>query len=134
MSGGFNLVRWQPHLEAARREGKTLRQYASEHGISRHTLYGAQQVLRRMQAQGGLPPMAQGKASAKPASKPSFSAVRIMASAARGVAKVELGAPAPVRIRAQLPNGVMLEWPCGAAETAFTVKLIGTLAGLPCSG
>lgn len=46
MSGKVNLDRWSPHLAAAKREGKTLTQYARSRGPSRHTLYAARQMLR----------------------------------------------------------------------------------------
>ena len=35
MSGKVNLDRWVPNLEAARREGVTLAQYARSRGLSR---------------------------------------------------------------------------------------------------
>jgi hypothetical protein len=41
-----DLKRWQPHLQRARREGKSVAAYASEQGLSRHTLYAAAKALR----------------------------------------------------------------------------------------
>jgi hypothetical protein len=128
MSGGFNLARWQPHLEAAKREGKTLKDYAAEHGISRHTLYGARQVQRLVQSGGRLNARAGGNGSAKPIAKSSFSAVRVVSGGGKTAP-----AKASLRMRAHLPNGVMLEWQ-SSADTALMAKLIGTLASLRCSG
>src|ERR1700752_4398464 len=116
MSGGFNLARWQPHLEAAKREGKTLKDYAAEHGISRHTLYGARQAQRLVQSGGRLNARAGGNGSAKPIAKSSFSAVRVVSGGGKAAAEASL------RMRAQLPNGVMLEWQC-SADTALMAKL-----------
>ena len=38
MSGKVNLDRWGPHLQAAKREGKSLTQYARSRGLSRYTV------------------------------------------------------------------------------------------------
>ncbi len=40
----------------------------------------------------------------------------------------------PARLRAQLPNGVMLEPAIGAGDSATLAAAINVLAKLPCSG
>jgi len=135
MSAGCDVTRWQPHLEAARREGKTLKAYAEEHGISRHTLYGARQLRRRMQARAEAVSRSHSKSSkTKGTSSSSFSMVRVSSNPVAPVRKADSRAELPMRLRAQLPNGVILEWHCGGAEMALTARLIGTLAELPCFG
>ena len=54
MSGKVNLDRWGPHLQAAKREGKSLTQYARSRGLSRHTLYAARQMLRSVDGKPGV--------------------------------------------------------------------------------
>jgi len=53
MSGKVNLDRWGPHLLAAKREGKSLTQYARSRGLSRHTLYAAKQMRAKHGWQAG---------------------------------------------------------------------------------
>lgn len=116
-----SLDRWAPHLMAAKREGKTLARYARSHGLSRHALYAARQMLRR----------AGGKASAgrrarvfRGAGKPvpSFAAVKRSAVPAAPIGS------AP-RLQARLPNGVTLELSCGGADAALLVAMTRALAG-----
>lgn len=121
MSGKVNLDRWGPHLQAARREGKSLTEYARDRGLSRHTLYAARQMLRSM---GGTPcveprsraPRSMNKARLQPA----FAAVKLLASdTPAGVAAAQL--------RAQLPNGVKLE--LVSADAPLLAAAINALAG-----
>lgn len=108
------LERWRGHVIAARKQGMPLAHYADQHGISRYTLYAAQQRLRR-----------EGKVTAKrsaPGARPgaaAFVAVQVAASAA-------------TLMRARLPNGVELEF--GHLDAAACATLLGMLAALPCSG
>src|SRR5665811_721305 len=100
MSSKVNLDRWGPHLLAAKREGKSLTEYARSRGLSRHTLYAAKQMLR---STGGKPGVERRlRAANKAAPHPAFSAVKLLAP----------GTPSSrsaARLRAQLPNGVKLE-------------------------
>lgn len=112
-----NLDRWTPHLMAAKREGKTLTQYARKRGLSRHTLYAARQMLRRV---GGKASAPRQRRAGKPA--PVFAAVKLSA------ASVALSGPG-ARLQARLPNGVTLELDCGGAGAALVGALIRALAG-----
>ena len=97
-----NLERWGPHLAAAKREGVSLAQYAHSHGLSRHTLYVARQMLRTVggnrSAGRRRAPQRQSKAVARSA----FASVKLLAPEAPASASV-------AQMRAQLPNGVRLE-------------------------
>jgi hypothetical protein len=123
MSGKVNLVRWAPHLLAAKREGVTLARYARSRGLSPYTLYAARQTLRRT---GEWPATAErtprspgGIGKSLPAS--AFASVKV------SVADTALIAPAP-RLQARLPNGVMLELNWGGTDSALAVA-IRALAG-----
>ena len=121
MSGKVNLDRWGPHLLAARREGKSLTEYARERGLSRHTLYAAQQMLRSMSGKPCVQPRSRTPRSMNKAQlQPAFAAVKLLASdTPRGGAAAQL--------RAQLPNGVKLElmW----ADASLLAAAINALAG-----
>lgn len=110
MTRPVDLPRWQPHLEEARRRGVTLKAYAAEHGLSLYSLYRASQVLR---AGGGAPDSAPPKKSSS-----KFAPVRVVA------------APAPLRVSAQLPNGVSLHVDAGGGELGAVIAAFGAL---PCS-
>jgi hypothetical protein len=121
MSGKVDLDRWSPHLAAAKREGKTLTQYARSRGLSRHTLYAARQMLRCLN---GKPAAERRPREPRAANKPvpdsPFAAVKLSALCAPS------GEAAP-RLQAQLPNGVRLElmW----ADAALLAAAIQALAG-----
>lgn len=91
-----DLGRWKPHLEAAKREGKTIAQYARVRGLSRHTLYAASQQLS---ADGGVNGRRLVRRSARPAMSSAF-------------AQVQLPSPvlpaAGTRLEAQWANGAKL--------------------------
>jgi len=123
MSGKVNLDRWSPHLAAARREGKTLTQYARGRGLSRHTLYAARQMLRRMDGEPGVRPRARGPRRTKQLAPSAFAAVRLAAPVA--AVNESLGR----RLRAQLPNGVELELTWDAAEPGLLAAAIQALSG-----
>src|SRR5450830_1408246 len=100
MSGKVNLDRWGPHLQAAKREGKSLTQYARTRGLSRYTLYAARQMLRRV---GGKPDVElRRRTTSKTAPQSAFAAVKL-------VAPGNLSGRSVSQLRAQLPNGVRLE-------------------------
>jgi hypothetical protein len=115
MAKAFDSKKWEGHVEAARREGKAIRRYAAEHGLSAWSMYCARQRLIKRQAGTGRKPTA----PSVPGANNAFAAVRLAAL------------PAP--LRAQLPNGVMLELAIGAGDSATLVAAINVLAKLPCS-
>jgi len=121
MSGKVNLDRWGPHLLAAKREGKSLTQYARSHGLSRHTLYAARQMLRSM---GGKPGVERRprtpRAANKAAPQSAFAAVRFLAPS-------NLAGRSVPQLRAQLPNGVKLE--LMSADAPLLAAAIEALAG-----
>ncbi len=121
MSGKVNLDRWSPHLAAARREGKTLTQYARRRGLSRHTLYAARQMLRGEEGKPRTLARARADRRTKRLARSTFAAVKVWAPTPSG--------PAP-RLQAQLPNGVRLElmWE-GAAGAGLLAVAIQALAG-----
>ncbi len=108
------LERWQGHVLAARRQGIPLSRYASEHGISRYTLYAAQRQLR-----------SEGEVKAK-------RSVRSGRGQSNAAPFVAVQVAAPVAVRARLANGVELEF--GHLDPAGCATLVGLLAALPCSG
>jgi hypothetical protein len=119
MSGKVNLDRWSPHLAAAKRERKTLTQYARERGLSRHTLYAARQTLRTVSGEPAVRRRARVlRAARKLLPGPAFAAVKL--------APV-VGGSTP-RLQARLPNGVMLELTWDGAEPALLAAAIGALA------
>ena len=112
---GMNLNRWREHLAAVQREGKSISQYAREHGLSRYTLYAARQQLKDegcALAKGGQPGVA-GAVSTSP-----FVAVEVEA---------RIG-----RLRIRLPNAVEVE--LIELEPSAYASLMKVLAALPCSG
>ena len=84
---------WLRHLEACRRSGLSIRAYAEQAGLSRHTLYSASNQLRR----GGV-----SIDGADSAPRASFAKVECRDRSDRG-AKASVW-------RARLRNGVILEW------------------------
>lgn len=118
MSGKVNLERWMPHLEAAKREGKSLTQYARSRGLSRHTLYAARQMLRSVEGKPGVERRV--RASNKSTPRPAFAAVKLLAP------DTPSGGSAAPRLQAHLPNGVMLE--LSGAEAALLGVAIQALA------
>lgn len=121
MSGKVNLDRWGPHLLAAKREGKSLTQYARSRGLSRYTLYAARQMLRSVGSKPGVERRSQAQRSANNvAPQPAFAAVKLLVpsnSSGRSAA----------RLRAQLPNGVKLE--LLSADAPLLAAAIEALAG-----
>ena len=100
MSGKVNLDRWGPHLLAAKREGRSLTEYASSRGLSRYTLYAAKQMLRSTGGKPGVERLVRVANKSEPL--PAFAAVKLL------VPEIPSG-PTPAQLRAQLPNGVKLE-------------------------
>ena len=109
---------WAEHLLAAQREGKPVRRYAAEHGLSADAMYLARRKLRARESAVAAKVPARVPVAGKGGENP-FAAVRLAAM------------PAP--LRAQLPNGGMLELAIGAGGSATLVAAINVLAKLPCS-
>jgi DNA-binding CsgD family transcriptional regulator len=122
MSGKVNLDRWGPHLLAAKREGKSLTQYARSRGLSRHTLYAARQMLRSMGGKAGVERRPRALRAANKAAMPqsAFAAVKLLAPS-------NPSGRSAAQLRAQLPNGVKLEltW----ADAPLLAAAIQALAG-----
>lgn len=119
MTGKVNLGRWSPHLAAAQREGKSLKQYARERGLSAHTLYAARQMLPRGERARGASRISRLAPKRTLPIASAFTAVKIA---------TPMSAAAP-RLQAQLPNGVRLELVWSGAETALLTAAIEALAG-----
>ena len=120
MSGKVNLDRWGPHLEAARREGVTLAEYARSHGLSRYTLYAAREMLK-----GGDHKLA-GRRRAR-VNQGTDVSVSPFAAVTLAPTTQEIGESGS-RLRAQLPNGVKLELSWGEAQAGLVLAAIRTLA------
>lgn len=120
MSGKVNLDRWGPHLRAAKRQGKSIKQYAADHRLSPYTLYAAREMLkakageqrREVRAGAGLSAFAEVK-------------LPVMHEVAR---PLPTASTAP-RLRARLPNGVALELCCEGADTSVIRTVIDALMG-----
>jgi hypothetical protein len=115
-----NLERWLPHLEAAKREGKTVNAYARSRGLAACTLYAARQMLS--DAHGERTSKRKGPSQhsvSKAVSGTAFAAVKLAAPV------VPLSRPS-ARLQARLPNGVMLE--LAGADAALLAVAIKTLA------
>ena len=123
MSGKVNPDRWSPHLAAAKREGKTLTQYARSRGLSRHTLYAARQMLRCAGGKSSVEHQPRVfRAASKSLPDSPFATVKLSALRAPS------GGAAP-RLRAQFPNGVRLELMWGGADAALLAVAIQALSG-----
>jgi len=120
MSGKVNLDRWGPHLCAAKQAGMSLTQYAAEHGLSRHTLYAARQMLKASARIGC------GASAVGAQSSPAFSEVRLVAQPIAALALPRASGPS---LRARLPNGIALELSCDGAHATLVRALIDALAG-----
>ena len=108
-----NVERWRAHVKALSESGLNVAQYAEKHGLSRHTMYAARrqiaEVAKRM-------PQSKRTTIAR-AAQGAFVAVRVLST--------------PLALRAELGNGVRLEF--AQLETDACAKVITMLAGLPCS-
>lgn len=121
MSGKVNLDRWGPHLLAARREGKSLTEYARSRGLSRYTLYAAKQMLRDINGKPGAQRRARTpRVTNNLAPQPAFATVKLLPPE---IASGQLSA----QLRAQLPNGVKLE--LMSADAPLLAAAIQALAG-----
>ena len=120
MSGKVNLDRWGPHLRAAKRQGKSVKQYAAEHGLSPYTLYAAREMLK-------------ARARAERSELRAGSGLSAFAEVKLPLTQEEAGhlpiaAMAP-RLRARLPNGVALELCYEGADAKLIRSVIEALMG-----
>lgn len=111
MGAGVDRKRWAGHLAAARREGKSLAQYAREHRLSASSLYGARYAERRAE-------------HARPVAG-TFVPIKITEAAP---------SMSSARVRASLPNGIVLEMFVREQDSPMLGALLSSLANLPCSG
>ena len=120
MSGKVNLDRWGPHLRAAKRQGKSVKQYAAEHGLSAYTLYAAREMLKaRARAERSEVRAGSGLSA--------FAEVKLpLVQEVSGHLPIASMAP---RLRARLPNGVALELRCEAADAKLIRSVIEALMG-----
>ena len=118
MQSKINLARWQPHLAAAQRRGQTVAAYAAEHGLSRHTLYAAAKTLRESAK------ASDGQVRRRKKPVPAFAAVRVSA--------LQPPPPEVSRLRAQLPNGVVVHLE-GASSPPQLATWLTALGALACS-
>jgi hypothetical protein len=112
-SAQVNLERWGVHVRAALAAGQSLRAYAREHGVSRHTLYAAQTLMRRRGELPALPPKAPRALSRSPG------------------AFVPVAVRSGLSVTAQLPNGVRVQ--CEVGDDVALQRVLAHLAGLSCS-
>jgi hypothetical protein len=119
MSGKVNLDRWEPHLRAAKRQGKSVKQYAAEHGLSAYTLYAAREMLKARACAGGSEERAGS-------GLPAFAEVKLRQSQEATV-DLPVVSIAP-RLRARLPNGVALELCCEGTDASVIRTVIDALA------
>ena len=113
-----NVERWREHVVAALEGGQSFRAYALEHGVSRHTLYAAQALMRQ---RGELPAGATVK---RPRCVPK--------QGRSSAAFVPVAVRAGLSLTALLPNGVRLQ--CQASDEGVLQRVLTQLAGLSCSG
>jgi hypothetical protein len=120
MSGKVNLDRWGPHLRAAKRQGKSVKQYAAERGLSPYTLYAAREMLKaRARAERSELRAGSGLSA--------FAEVKLpLTQEVAGHAPIAAMAP---RLRARLPNGVALELCCEATDAKLIRGVIAALMG-----
>ena len=120
MSGKVNLDRWGPHLRAAKRQGKSVKQYAAEHGLSPYTLYAAREMLKaRARAERSELRAGSGLSA--------FAEVKLPLTQ-EVAGHLPIAAMAP-RLRARLPNGVALELCCEGADAKLIRSVIEALMG-----
>lgn len=118
MSGKVDLERWGPHLAAAKRQGKSIKRYAAEHGVSPYTLYAARQMLKA-RAHVKTPEVPAGSR------RRAFAEVRLP----QAIADAPLVSVSAPRLRARLPNGIALELCCETTDTRLVRALVDSLMG-----
>jgi uncharacterized protein YoaH (UPF0181 family) len=107
-----NLERWRPMVLEAVSSGQAIASYAQAQGVSRHTLYAAQALMR---ARGEMPTVSKPRKKVK-AQPSTFVPVAVQAG---------------LSITVQLPNGVQLH--CQSLDDGALRGLLMQLSGLPCS-
>ena len=89
---------WRDHVEACGASGRTMKDYAEEHGLALRQFYTWKSKLARM---GGL--------SSRAGSSGAWVPVH--------VTEIGGGEPAAGFCQIRLPNGIGVEWPLGAAAS-----------------
>jgi hypothetical protein len=102
---------WPAHLATAEREGKPLARYAREHGLSVYRLYSARYSERRL--------------AGTRARRSAFVPVNLAPAMSAGT---------PARVRASLPNGIVLEMHVGEQDAGLLGALVASLSRASCSG
>jgi transposase-like protein len=120
MSGKVNLDRWGPHVRAAKRQGKSVKQYAAEHGLSPYTLYAAREMLKA----GARAERSEARAGS---GLSAFAEVKLPV-AQEVTARLPIASMVPT-LRARLPNGVALELCCEGTDASVVRTVIGALMG-----
>jgi len=106
-------IGWAEHLAGAAREGKSLSQYAREHGLSVSSLY-----MARHQSRGGSTRTNRGARTSP------FVPIKVSASPP---------STSGARLQARLPNGVIVECAIAPENRALLETLLDGLSRLPCS-
>ncbi len=112
MSKSVRLKRWEPMLVEAEQLGWSVARYAKERGVAKSCLYAARSmILKRDRGSSEM------VSSAKP-----FVEVR-----------VNNRPTSEARLRAQLPNGVVMEMLVDGNSRDAVGALVSALGALPCS-
>ena len=109
------LSRWKPHVQAARRQGKTLAQYAREQGLSAHNLYAAQRLLLAEATPTMLRSKLRTPKQAAVSAPHGFTAVKLTYLPQADVVTSGTITGLDSRLHARLPNGIDLELSCGGS-------------------
>jgi transposase-like protein len=115
------------HLDAAAANGQNIWAYAREHGLNSKRLYRARDQLRSIKAASPSASSAETKPQAAHAGS-AFVPVRMAWES-----EAQQGANGKGAVRAQLPNGIVIECEGAGLDVAFE-RVLFTLMALPCSG
>jgi len=107
------------HVEAARREGKTLSSYAHERGLSVRSLYNANQRMRLAEEAKNE----QMRVRQEPVSP--FVEVKVNSA--------PVSPPPRARLWAHLPNGVNVELLCTSTDVDLLMAMMDSLGRTRCS-
>jgi len=113
------------HIEAARREGKTLSAYAREHGLSRQHLYHVRRRMRELCAEPEDSRISTAKTAGPPELGSPFAEVKM--------ASPPVSMSPRARLWAHLPNGVNVELLCTSADVDLLMAMMDSLGRMPCS-
>jgi hypothetical protein len=102
---------WLDHEAALSASGQTAKAYASEAGLSLHTLYQARKRLRALGLMAPAPPQRKRSRRSSKGEPVSFSKIALAPSTADD------------RFRLELPGGLALVWPGGNVPESVAVLL-----------